>query len=90
MNHSTIDRAINTYGAKNQIIVAIEEMSELTKELCKNIRGERNIKHITEELADVHIMLQQVRRIYGIEAEAVEEVIEYKLKRLERRMKDDR
>lgn len=90
MNHLTIDRAINHYGAENQIIVAIEEMSELAKELCKNIRGEHNIKHITEELADVYIMLIQVRQIYGIESEAVEEVMEYKLRRLERRMKDDR
>ena len=34
-------------------MVAIEEMSELTKELCKNGRGQENTNHIAEEIADV-------------------------------------
>lgn len=49
------------YGTK-QIIVAIEELSELQKELCKMLRkgNTDNIKNIAEEIADVSIMLDQL------------------------------
>ena len=39
-----------------QLIVAIEEMSELQKELCKALRGNHNLSEIVEEVADVEIM----------------------------------
>ena len=51
--------AIDTYGADMQLNVAVEEFSELTKEICKYKRGEDNIDRITEEMADCYIMLQQ-------------------------------
>ena len=37
-----------------------EEMAELQKELCKNARGKDNRAEIAEEIADVHIMLDQM------------------------------
>lgn len=42
MNINIILDAINTYGKESQCNVAIEEMSELTKEICKNFRGRPN------------------------------------------------
>ena len=50
---------INKYGEK-QVIVAIEELSELQKELCKNLRGRKNQLALTEEIADVLIMVEQM------------------------------
>lgn len=41
-------KAINNYGKQMQIIVAIEELSELQKELCKLLRGKMNIDHVVE------------------------------------------
>lgn len=35
--------AISKYGEINQIIVAIEEMSELIKALCKLLRGKTGL-----------------------------------------------
>ena len=32
------NKAISTYGEKAQKLMAIEEMSELTKEICKDFR----------------------------------------------------
>lgn len=32
-------RALGTYGSVLQIVVTMEEMSELQKELCKDLRG---------------------------------------------------
>ena len=56
--------AVDAYGAEKQINVAIEEMSELTKELCKHNRGEDNVDHIAEECADVENMLVQLLMIF--------------------------
>lgn len=55
---------IDLNGASTEVDVAIEEMSELTKELCKHRRGQRNILHIAEEIADVEIMLEQLKMIF--------------------------
>ena len=52
--------AVKQYGLKNQIVVAIEEMSELQKELCKRLRGDFDAGNIIEEIADVEIMLEQL------------------------------
>jgi NTP pyrophosphatase (non-canonical NTP hydrolase) len=46
-------------------VVAIEELSELTKEIAKDIRGITNYKNIAEEMADVEIMLEQMKIIYN-------------------------
>lgn len=34
-----LQRALDTYGSALQIVVMMEEMSELQKELCKYLRG---------------------------------------------------
>lgn len=59
------ENAIETYGKAPQMIVAIEELSELIKELTKNLRGANNIDHISEEMADVHIMLLQLQIMFS-------------------------
>ena len=66
------EKAIERYGAIHQIIKAIEEMSELTKELCKALDLEVNIEHLTEEIADVSIMIDQLMMIYDCEREVTE------------------
>lgn len=62
--------AVSTYGKTMQEDVCIEEMSELTKAIIKRRRrGAERIKesneHVREEIADVQIMLDQMRIIYG-------------------------
>ena len=47
-----------------QITVAFEEMSELQKELCKYLRGRGSFEHIAEEIADVEIMLEQLKMLF--------------------------
>ena len=59
-------RAIEKYGDKAQILQSIEAMSELTKELLKNVnRNSENVNEIIEEIADVQIMIIQLIMIYG-------------------------
>lgn len=81
-----LKNALKHYGANAQRIVAIEEMSELTKELCKVSRGEENAAHIAEEIADVRIMLDQMEILFDCRKQ-VELIESEKLERLLKRMK---
>lgn len=58
--------AIETFGPVTQLVVAIEELSELQKELCKYLRGKGDVSKIAEELADVEIMTMQCKYIFDI------------------------
>lgn len=78
-------RAIHRYGEAAQIDMAVEEMAELTKALCKVKRATPGatttaaIANVIEEIADVQIMLDQLRLIF---ARSTDEVEEDKLRRL--------
>ncbi len=80
-----MQRACGEYG-NHQIIVAIEELSELQKELTKALRMKANQDHITEEIADAYIMLYQMCYYFGVEDDDIKAVADYKLKRLEKRV----
>ena len=56
--------AIARYGEKAQMIIAMEEMAELTKELSKNLRGDHKEDAIAEEIADVRIMLDHLEIMF--------------------------
>lgn len=66
-----LKRAVDTYGAEAQVKMAIEEMSELTKAICKLWRAKDGpettaaLEAIREEAADVQIMLEQLRIMFG-------------------------
>lgn len=59
-------QAIERYGQEMQCIVAIEELSECQKEICKVLRGKGNMDHLAEEVADATICLEQVRIMFGL------------------------
>lgn len=76
--------AIDTFGCNLQKIVAIEEMSELQKELTKDIRFKGSRNNITEEIADVLIMIEQLKMMFAIDDSEIEEFIDSKICRLEK------
>ena len=68
-NEETVfSTAILNYGETSQIHMALEEMSELAKELCKAMRysKQKYKSKVAEEVADVEIMLEQIKMIFGI------------------------
>lgn len=86
---------LEKWGQESQERMAIEEMSELTKELCKKfrcVRGEIEnltekkhleiIDNIKEEIADVLNMLEQLETYYG-----EEEIEQIRRKKIERTLK---
>lgn len=78
--------ALEKYGAESQTLMLFEEMSELIKELCKHARGEDNVRFIAEEIADVEIVLEQMKILHDC-AEDVEQWKFRKLRRLKERLK---
>jgi len=60
-------KAIKIFGQEAQLKMAIEEMAELTKAICKLFRknGENERVAIYEEIADVEIMIEQLRVLFG-------------------------
>lgn len=77
-----IKRVIEKYGKTHQTVVAMEELSELIKELSKQIRNEGKKENLIEEVADVYIMLTQIKEMYGLELDEIDRVIQEKIYRL--------
>lgn len=67
MVNPVLKRALHTWGEQAQMMMVVEEMSELMKEILKNVnRGKDNLAEIIEETADVEIMLEQLKENYQI------------------------
>ena len=83
------EQLIEKFGAENQILKCVEELNELGQVLCKLKSKSENkalvIKNIIEEIADVEIMLEQIKLILGIEESDVKRMKSYKLHRTVRR-----
>ena len=76
-----LEKIIDFFGIKNQKVKVIEEMSELTKEVCKNINHQFDDKALEEEIADTQIMLNQLCLICGFEKGDIEYYMNLKVKR---------
>lgn len=83
---TTLEKAIATYGVDMQLTVAVEELSELIKEICKSKRGADNLESIVEEMADCYIMLKQMEIIFDIDHDDLNEMVKNKITRLEKRL----
>ena len=75
--------AIYIFGSDKQALIAVEELSELQKEILKNVnRQQKNREHLKEELVDVLIMLRQLVLIYGFTLSELQEIADKKQERL--------
>lgn len=79
------NKAKQVYGIDNQISKANEELSELIKELSRFLIDDGNMEHITEEIADVKIMIEQLELIFE-NKRAVKVVKKAKIQRLSDRL----
>lgn len=83
---NTYERALAAWGKEAQMLQVIEEMSELTKEILKNVnRKKDNLAELVEETADVEIMLEQLKCCYGIKRQ-VEDYKAAKLLKIDMRL----
>ncbi len=73
-------RAIEKHGKLNQTIQAIQELGELIVALTKG-----DLDSILEEIADVEVMIEQLKYMYG----STSTIKTSKIKRLNERMERD-
>jgi len=76
-------KAIDKWGINLQIIMMIEEMSELTKVLTKWLRTQSHLLdiNIAEEIADVEIMLKQMK-YFWVNQNLVDKIKQEKIEKL--------
>lgn len=79
------EKAIARNGVLLQAIVALEELSEAQKEVCKLLREKGNLEHLAEEIADATIMLEQLRIMFNLD-DAVGRYMDAKVQRLADRL----
>ena len=79
------EKALSHYGPEEQIKMLYEEMAELQLAICKHGRGADNLDNIAEEIADVGIMLDQMRLLFNVETRS-REIRGEKVARLAERM----
>ena len=68
-------------GKNYQFTIAMEEMSELIKELSKNIRGENNRNEIAEEAADVFMCLKEIVCFFDIDELEIQQILHQKIEK---------
>lgn len=95
MNKITYEQRVQTYtnamiryGDANQMIVALEELSEAQKEICKFLRGLGDRDHLAEEIADATIMLEQMRYFFGVN-DLVCKKMDEKIRRLDDKLRGE-
>ena len=79
-------------GYDSQSIKLIEEMAELQQAICKHRESKDKAKSLIDikgEIADVYIMLEQVKYILNISDEELYKIKEYKINRQLLRMKSE-
>lgn len=74
------NRAIEEFGVVAQVDMLIEEMAELTQALLKWRRGKDAMDNVHEEVADVEIMLAQIKT--GLNPNIIKNHKDYKIERL--------
>ena len=82
-NNEIYEKLLKKYTLNKQYVVAIEELAELQKELTKALRSKGDIDHIAEEIADVEIMIEQLK-YYNRESQLFQKVEYWKLKKMQR------
>ena len=84
-----LHKIINHYGSMSQVMMLFEEMSELTKAISKYVRKQATANDVAEEIADVQIMLDQMKLIFAVDEKALIKFMSMKIDRTIERMNDE-
>ncbi|MDO5788409.1 MAG: hypothetical protein Q4P79_03000 [Fusobacterium sp.] len=84
-----IEILLNNQSSEINKTIAIEELAELQKEICKDLRGYNRRIEIKEEVADVYICLQMLKKIYNFSDEELEKMYKRKMRRNIERIEEE-
>lgn len=73
---------------KDALVIAMEELAELSQAISKVYRGKGNMDNLAEEIADVMIVLDWVKTYTDISYEAIDSYYINKLNRIDSRLKE--
>lgn len=79
--------ALQRFGPEHQMNKFDEELGEFLTELARMRNGEGSIEKMAEELADLTIMLEQLRLIFNVN-EKVCGYMDQKIRRLQKRLEN--
>ena len=88
--NSIYKKAIKLWGIDSQMMMAVEEASELIKAICKLRRTgvtAETVNNLAEEIADMEIMLEQLKIMFYL-TEGVGKWKKYKINRLSQMIKE--
>lgn len=77
-------KIIDHYGREHQIAKANEELHELIEAIVEDDKD-----HITEEMADVVVMLWQLTIMYDIDELEISKIMKYKINRTIKRIEQE-
>lgn len=76
-----IHKIADYYGLINQLMKTVEELNELALECAKSWEKKSITVNLIGEIADVEIMIEQLKYLGKIEQKDIDEVKEYKIAR---------
>lgn len=88
---NVLQKCLNRYGVEEQQRMAMEECAELIQAINKVHRkpSPENMNNLFEEIADVTIMIEQLKMIYLVhDCSTIERIIEEKIDRQKGRLEN--
>lgn len=80
------EREKDPFSGFYNIIIVIEELSELTKELTKALRDKGSVVGIVEELADVSLGIDYIKEVFDITDKELEYARSIKIAELKKKL----
>lgn len=84
-----VQKIADHYGLIHQLMKTVEELNELALECAKSWEQKGITVNLIGEIADVEIMIEQLKYLGKIEQKDIDEVKAYKLDRQLRRIADE-
>ena len=77
-----LKKSIEHNGTETELVIIMEELSELIQQVSKKYRGKNYAMHLLEEMADVYICLEELKLIAGISNDDIEAAMSVKFERI--------
>lgn len=77
-----LKKSIEYNGAETELVIIMEELSELIQQVSKRYRGENYTMHLLEEMADVYICLDELKLMIDITDDDIEAAMSVKFERI--------
>ena len=89
LQKNALVKALEKFGSISELIITVEELSELQKEVTKQLRNEGKMENLVEEMADVYIVMEYLKLIFAINDEDIKTEIAFKIDRLISRLGEE-